>query len=87
MEICEVLTVKDVYSEVCSLKKEELKKTQESKESLTKATTKNSSDIQLLIKASANHVSNEDFGKLTEVVQSNTEALRCLAEIVNCWVI
>ncbi|KAI3685697.1 hypothetical protein L6452_34954 [Arctium lappa] len=74
--------VSDFNIEICSMKAEELKQTQKNINNLTKVTTQNSSDIQGLIKAYANTISQEDFNKLTNVVEANTEALRCLSEIV-----
>ncbi|KAI3701945.1 hypothetical protein L6452_27453 [Arctium lappa] len=49
-----------------------------------KATSEaNSTELKKVIDASAMYATKEEFNKLTTVVQGNTEALKCLVEIVS----
>ncbi|KAI3746681.1 hypothetical protein L6452_09120 [Arctium lappa] len=61
----------------------ELKATTENIENLTNTTTQNSVDIQKIVSASVDNVTKAKFNQLAEVVKYNTEALKCLAEIVS----
>ncbi|KAI3681505.1 hypothetical protein L6452_36304 [Arctium lappa] len=78
-----LLRVTDIFSGVYSLKKVELKKTSEAIEDLKKSTSQNLVDIQKNAQASAESITNEEFSKLTRVVEANKKALRCLDEIGN----